>query len=90
MFAGKDSKGADDAVFIGINSYWEKCSVQMPDLPSGYKWNVDFYTDVPHKTGIDYNKMVDRQLNKFTLAPRSVIIASMVKVDIDSRYHHIP
>ena len=79
MFAGVDSKGNDDAVFIGINSYWEKCSVQMPDLPSGYSWSVDFYTDVPHKKNVDYNKMVDRQLNKITLAPRSVFVASLRK-----------
>ena len=77
MFAGCDSKGKDDAVFIGINAYWEKCPVQMPDLPSGYSWNIDFYTDVPHKKATDYNKMVDRQLNKITLAPRSVVVASL-------------
>ena len=79
MFSGKDSKGNDDAVFIGINSYWEECQVELPQLPAGYDWNVDFYTYPLYKKGTDFNKLIYRFENKYTLKPRSVIVVTAVK-----------
>ena len=79
MFAGKDKKGNDDAVFIGINAYWEECSIELPALPEGYDWNIDFYTFVPYKKGTDFNALIYRNGNKYSLKPRSVIVASAIK-----------
>ena len=79
MFAGKDKRGRDDAVFIGINAYWERCPVELPGLSPEYDWNIDFYTNAPHKKSTDYNKLIQRQWNLLTLEPRSVVVASLKK-----------
>ena len=79
MFAGKNDKGKDDAVFIGINAYWEKCPVELPELPRGYSWNIDFYTYPAYKAGTDFNKLIHREGLTYYLEPRSTIVASAVK-----------
>ncbi|MBR6102194.1 MAG: glycogen debranching enzyme [Ruminococcus sp.] len=79
MFAGQSSKGKDDAVFIGINAYWEICPVELPTLPGGYRWNIDFYTYPAYKAGLDFNGLIHRDGLTYYLEPRSVIIASAVK-----------
>ncbi|MBR6873192.1 MAG: glycogen debranching enzyme [Ruminococcus sp.] len=79
MFAGQDSRGRDDAVFIGINSYWESCPVELPALPEGWRWNIDFYTYPAYKTGLDPNGLIRREGLICRLEPRSVIIASAVR-----------
>ncbi|WP_295154703.1 glycogen-debranching protein [uncultured Ruminococcus sp.] len=79
MFAGKDKKGNDDAVFLGINAYWEECPVELPALPEGYDWNIDFYTFAPYKKGMDFNALIYRCDNTYRLKPRSVIVASAIK-----------
>lgn len=78
MFAGRDKKGREDAVFIGINSYWEECPVELPALPEGYDWNIDFYTYAPYKKGTDYNALIYRSGNTYHVKPRSVIVASAI------------
>lgn len=77
MFSGKDDKGTEDTVFISFNSYWEKCTVELPDLPAGFVWNIDFYTNVPYKKGIEFNELIERNGNKLVLAPRSAVVASV-------------
>ena len=79
MFAGTDKKGEEDTVFIGINAYWETCSIELPKLPEGYSWNVDFYTAVEHKKKNDYNNLIHREGNKLSLEARSVVVASVCK-----------
>ena len=79
MFAGTDKKGEEDDVFIGINAYWETCSIELPKLPEGYSWNVDFYTAVEHKKKNDYNNLIHREGNKLSLEARSVVVASVCK-----------
>ncbi len=79
MFAGKDKRGRDDAVFIGINAYWERCPVELPGLPMDYDWNIDFYTNAMHKKTTDYNACIARSWNVLTLEPRSVVVASLKK-----------
>ena len=78
MFAGRDKKGREDAVFIGINSYWEECPIELPSLPEGYDWNIDFYTYAPYKKGTDYNALIYRSGNTYHVKPRSVIVASAI------------
>ena len=77
MFAGRDKKGRDDAVFIAVNSYWEYCRTQLPGVPLGYQWNCEFYTYVPYHKGEDLNAMIDRSGDKVAIAPRSVMIFSL-------------
>lgn len=76
MFAGKDKKGNDDAVFIGFNTYWEECRMELPSLPGDHYWGIDFYTYVPYKKGTDFDKMIHRDELSFTLKPRSAIVLS--------------
>ena len=78
MFAGKTSKGKDDAVFIGINAYWEQCPMELPCLPDGFRWNIDFYTFGSYKSGQDANALLPRDGMTCYLAPRSVFVASAV------------
>lgn len=77
MFAGKTKSGREDAVFIAINSYWENCRTELPELPKGYSWNCEFYTYLPFKKGEDVNSYIDRSGYKVVLAPRSVMIFSV-------------
>lgn len=79
MFAGCDKKGNEDAVFVSFNAYWEQCRVELPKLPDGYEWKIDFYTNVPHKKNTDYNALIHRQGNYLELAPRSCVIASIIR-----------
>ncbi|MCI8785485.1 MAG: glycogen debranching protein GlgX [Eubacterium sp.] len=46
MFAGR-TKGADDCVYIAVNTYWEALSIQLPKLPLGHYWYqiVDTYEE---------------------------------------------
>ena len=77
MFAGKDRKGREDAVFIAVNSYWEVCRTELPELPAGYIWNCEFYTGVPYRKGEDPGAVIDRTGYYVDLAPRSVVIFSL-------------
>lgn len=79
MFAGRDEKGREDVVFVAFNAYWEECPTELPWLPEGYGWNVDFYTNAFYKHGTDFNKMIYRSGSTLRLAPRSAVIASIAK-----------
>ena len=74
LFAGQDEDKQDDLVFLGINAHWEEQHMQLPDLAPGLDWSVQFYTNVPHVSGQDYNPLVRREGNTFWIAPRSVLI----------------
>ena len=79
MFAGKPD-GGDDAVFIVFNSYWQECPVELPKLPSGYDWNIEFYTNVEYSKDIDCNAYITRHGNTLRLAPRSSVAATIRKI----------
>ena len=79
MFAGKPD-GGDDAVFIAFNSYWQECPVELPKLPSGYDWNIEFYTNVEYSKDIDCNAYITRHGNTLRLAPRSSVAATIRKI----------
>lgn len=79
MFSGKDKTGKDDTVFAGFNAYWEKCGIELPELPSGYVWKVDFYTDVLYKKGLEFDNLIERNGNKLMLSPRSAVVCSVVE-----------
>lgn len=43
MFAGHNKK-KDDIVFLAVNSYWEKISMELPELPQGMQWRKEVDT----------------------------------------------
>ena len=79
MFAGKTADGKDDAVFIGINTYWEQCPVELPALPEGFRWNIDFYTYGSYSSGQDAGRLLHREGMTCFPEPRSVFVASAVR-----------
>ena len=81
MFAGRDKSGADDVVFLGINSHWEQHEIVLPDLPNGMYWSTEFYTNVLHESGQDYNALTPRSGNTFYLAPRSTLVAKVMRIE---------
>ena len=78
MFAGRDEKEREDAVFIGFNAYWEECPVELPNLPHEYEWHIDFYTNYRYGDGKAEQKIC-REGNRLRLAPRSAVVASLRK-----------
>lgn len=81
MFAGRNAANTeDDIIYIGVNAYWEKQEIQLPNLPLGRKWRVIMNTEFEHSETADYQAMtrwtgIDRML----LCPRSVVIAQVEK-----------
>lgn len=66
MFAGVDSNGEDDIVFVAVNAFWENQIMQLPLLPKKFSWIIavdtageNFYPELE----------ADRELQ---LKPRSV------------------
>ncbi|MBQ8928021.1 MAG: glycogen debranching enzyme [Oscillospiraceae bacterium] len=41
LYAGQDDSGQDDAVFVGINAYWESVPMELPGLPAGWRWEAE-------------------------------------------------
>ena len=77
MFAGRDDAGEDDAVFIGINAYWETVPMQLPELPVGWYWSAAFYTDMPYHSGADCNILLNREGDIVQLPGRSAVVMEM-------------
>ena len=77
LFAGRNDAGEDDAVFIGINTYWETVSMQLPDLPIGWVWSAAFYTDVPYRKTMDCNAMLPRDGSILHLSGRSAVVMEL-------------
>lgn len=77
LFAGRDDSGEDDAVYVGINAYWEPVPMQLPALPDGYGWTVAFYTDLPHITGQDCNALTPRSGDVLYPTGRSAVVLTM-------------
>ena len=80
MFAGRDADDTeDDIVFLGINTFWEQQSIQLPDLPHHLMWNVVINTIHKHSDSVNYNDVTPRNGNTIFLAPRSVVILTAEK-----------
>jgi glycogen operon protein len=81
MFAGKNSCGDDDIVFLAINAYWESQSVELPHLPSGLYWYVELNTNFIYSAETDYNSFTPKDGDFITLYPRSVVVCTVRKSD---------
>jgi glycogen operon protein len=81
MFAGKNSCGDDDIVFLAINAHWENQSVELPHLPSGLYWYVELNTNFIYSAETDYNSFTPKNGDFVTLYPRSVVVCTVRKSD---------
>ena len=78
MFAGKNSKGEDDFVYIGINAHWENHAVTIPKLPKKMKWQIEVNTDLG-KNAVYSKPQKINPFEPFMMGPRSVIICTSAK-----------
>lgn len=76
MFAGWNKyESEDDIIYIGINAFWEKQHVKLPDLPLYLEWRIAINTAMP--SGPDFVESIDEMLqvgNSIELEPRSVVV----------------
>ena len=77
LYAGQDDAGADDLVFVGVNTYWEKLGTSFPDAPSGKQWML--VADTAREEALPINEPV--AAGRYDLAPRSVIVLTLCEKD---------
>lgn len=75
MFAGKTSNGADDFIYLGINSHWESHGVWLPQLPQNMTWQVEINTDLGDAAVYDSPAEINSS-EQFIIGARSVIICT--------------
>ncbi len=81
MFAGRtEGNREDDIIYIGVNAFWEKEAVQLPNLPLGRKWRIIMNTEFEHTVDTDYHRLTKWVSNDtIVMYPRSVVIAIVDK-----------
>ncbi|MDE6620353.1 MAG: glycogen debranching enzyme [Lachnospiraceae bacterium] len=81
MFAGRtEGNREDDIIYIGVNAYWEKEEVQLPNLPLGRRWRIIMNTEFEHTADTDYHRLTKWVANDtIVMYPRSVVIAIVDK-----------
>lgn len=82
MYAGakKDAPGVDEIVYFGVNAYWEKVNVELPEIPSNYRWKLYVNTGNSADNVIVENKNVLLNDRRITMEGRSVIAAVAEKI----------
>jgi len=75
MFTGKTSNGADDFIYLGINSHWESHAVWLPQLPQNMTWQVEINTDLGDAAVYDSPAEINSS-EQFIIGARSVIICT--------------
>ena len=71
MFAGKKAKSKqDDIVYLAVNTYWERLTIELPKLPSDFMWNLEIDT-FREESVVDDECVLD---NVIQIEPRSVKI----------------
>ena len=78
MFAGKNSDGEDDFIYLGINAHWESHGVWLPALPMNLKWQVEINTDLGDES-VYKNPAELNPSEQFIIGARSVIICTSKK-----------
>lgn len=48
MFSG-NRNGAEDTVYIAVNSYWEALQIELPELPANMYWRAEINTFQPEQ-----------------------------------------
>ncbi len=78
MYAGRNENDtADDIIYIGINTYWEPRTVQIPPAPEGFVWQGLAATS--QKQAPLFGQLLPERNNSLTMGARSVIIAIIEK-----------
>lgn len=82
MYAGakKDAPSVDEIVYFGVNAYWEKVNVELPEIPSNYRWKLYVNTGNSADNVIVENKNVFLNDRRITMEGRSVIAAVAEKM----------
>ena len=75
MFAGKTADGADDFIYLGINSHWKSHGVWLPQLPQNMAWQVEVNTDLGDAAVYDTPAEIN-SAEQFIIGARSVIVCS--------------
>ena len=75
-FAGYDTeKGADDLVYVAVNSYWEPVPITLPKLRNRGTWHLSVNTAGDKKGNFYYPEGKEPRVSKkYTMPPRSVVI----------------
>ncbi len=75
MYAGakKDNPQNTEIVYFGVNAYWEKVNVELPEIPSNYRWKLYVNTGNPADNVIVEDKNIIIHDRKITMEGRSVI-----------------
>lgn len=78
MYAGRNSNDTlDDIIYVGINTFWEERTVQIPPAPEGYIWRVLADTNQPVAPLFDRAMSVGEC--SLSMGPRSIVIAVIEK-----------
>ena len=82
MYAGANQKNPidKDIVYFGINAYWEKVKVELPEIPTNYHWKLYVNTGNPADNVIVENQNIILNERKITMEGRSVIVAVAEKM----------
>ncbi len=76
MYAGANQKNPNDTdiVYFGINAYWEKVNVELPEIPSNYRWKLYVNTGNPADNVIVEDQNIILHDRRITMEGRSVIV----------------
>ena len=75
-FAGYDEeKGADDLVYVAVNTYWEDVAITVPKLKGGLQWHVSVNTYGDGEGRYFYEEGSEARIDReFIMRPRSVVV----------------
>lgn len=75
-FAGYDEeKGADDLVYVAVNTYWEDVAITVPELKGGLQWHVSVNTYGDGEGRYFYEEGSEARIDReFIMRPRSVVV----------------
>lgn len=81
LFSGRIAPaGADDAVILVINSYWESREITLPELPVQYAWQLVVNTDDNAGSWYHENPVVFEHRYTAWAGPRSVLVFTLAKL----------
>lgn len=75
MYAGKNDKGEDDFIYIGVNADWNSQWVWIPALPMNMEWQIEVNTDLGDNAVYDEPVNINSS-EQFIVGARSVIICT--------------
>ena len=80
MFAGKNSSGTDDFIYLGVNAHWESHGVWLPALPQNLSWQVEVNSDLGENAVYEKPTAIN-SAEQFIIGARSVIICTSTNLN---------